>query len=348
MNKRLSYRIDRSYRWNYDHAPSAVPTTPVPWPGDWQCCGWPLTAPLAVAAGPLLNGAWLRYYAQMGFDLLTYKTVRSRAWPSYPLPNLQPVDCEPICDASSYLRATPQMQGSWAVSFGMPSADPKRWQTDIGDTRAQLLSHQALAVSVVATPEPEWSLAQLADDYAMCAGQAVANGADMIELNLSCPNVKSCDGQLYRQPDATHQVARRVRECVGTTPLLLKIGHVGDETQAAQLVDAVAGVADALVMVNCLAAQVTCDAGPLFDGQRRGIAGVAIHDAAVRQVEQFRILIGRAGSNLQLIGCGGARDVTSVQRFLNAGANCVQMATAVMLQPDIALRMRQQAATRRK
>ena len=47
-------------------------------PGQWQFCGLPVNSPLGVAAGPLLNGRWCLYYASLGFDVLTYKTVRSR------------------------------------------------------------------------------------------------------------------------------------------------------------------------------------------------------------------------------------------------------------------------------
>ena len=40
--------------------------------------GHSLFAPIGVAAGPLLNGAWCLHYASLGFDLLTYKTVRTQ------------------------------------------------------------------------------------------------------------------------------------------------------------------------------------------------------------------------------------------------------------------------------
>ena len=97
-------------------------------------------------------------------------------------------------------------------------------------------------------------------------------------------------------------------------------------------------------MVNCIAARVRDGTQLLFDGQPRGIAGVAIHEAAVRQVAKFRRHCERSARSLQLIGCGGANDRSAVQRFLDAGADCVQLATAIMVNPGIALQMRQQAA----
>src|SRR5262245_3560124 len=85
------YDICQTYDWNYEHAPEA---THVPVPdvgGEWTFCGLPVASPLGIAAGPLLNSRWLLYYASLGFDVLTYKTVRSGHRECYPLPNLQPV-----------------------------------------------------------------------------------------------------------------------------------------------------------------------------------------------------------------------------------------------------------------
>src|SRR5687768_10572930 len=91
-------RYDRgqTYAWNYSHAPDPIDVPLAPVHGDWRFCGLPVGSPLGVPAGPLLNGRWCLYYASLGFDVLTYKTVRSRERACYPLPNLQPVACEQL------------------------------------------------------------------------------------------------------------------------------------------------------------------------------------------------------------------------------------------------------------
>ena len=91
------YAPNRSSDWNYEHAPDEQAfegrrPLDAPVPGrDWDFCGLPVSSPLGMPAGPLLNGRWVLRYAHAGFDVLTYKTVRSRARECYPLPNLQPV-----------------------------------------------------------------------------------------------------------------------------------------------------------------------------------------------------------------------------------------------------------------
>ena len=85
------YDIARSYDWNYENVP-APPEIEVPAvPGEWHFCGLPVASPLGIPAGPLLNSKWILYYARLGFDVLTYKTVRSSYRGCYEPPNLLPV-----------------------------------------------------------------------------------------------------------------------------------------------------------------------------------------------------------------------------------------------------------------
>ena len=95
------YVPTKSYRWNYEHPPQPVEVDIPSLAGDWRFVGLPVESPLGIAAGPLLNGRWCLYYASLGFDVLTYKTVRSSARASYPLPNLLPVDCGPLTGRES-------------------------------------------------------------------------------------------------------------------------------------------------------------------------------------------------------------------------------------------------------
>jgi len=225
----------------------------------------------------------------------------------------------------------------------MPSQDPVTWQDDIRRTRSLLNPEKKLSVSVVGSIQEDWTLDQLADDYAHCAQLAAAAGADAIETNFSCPNVSTCDGQLFQNLSDAEQVARRVREAIGTTPLLIKVGHIPNSTEVHRLVEALVPYADALVMTNSIAATVIgTDGQQLFDGQPRGICGSAIRDASVRQVEHAANYVAENNLKLEIIGVGGISTVDHVKQYLDAGASTVQLATAVMTTPDIGLRIREQ------
>lgn len=351
------YDWRQSYQWNYDHAPSAPVVAPSelgvapiardidepPLKGHWDFCGRSVSSPLGIAAGPLLNGRWCLYYAALGFDVVTYKTVRSTSRESYALPNLQPVHCGPLVGGETNVTAADVMDGSWAVSFGMPSQAIETWRADIAATRRSLPAHKLLNVSVVGTMRPGWSLEQLADDYAACAHEAAQAGADSIEFNLSCPNVNTCDGQLYQRPSDAAVVAQRVRQAVGSRPLLAKIGHFRDCRDVGPLLESLASHIDAVVATNCISATVVEPEGrPCFNGEPRGIAGDAILDASVRQIEAIANTIVRRGLRMRAIGVGGISTAADVHRYLNAGAEAVQLATAAMLNPGVGLRIREE------
>ena len=214
------YDLQQDYQWNYDHAPGPVESDVADIPGDWAFCGLPVDSPLGMPAGPLLNGNWILYYAALGFDVLTYKTVRSVARGCYELPNLQPVLTGMLRGDEVEVPASDEMVGSWAVSFGMPSQQPDSWRGDVERTRGALPAEKLLNVSVVATIQDGWTIEDTAADYARCAGWAVQAGADCVETNFSCPNVSTPDGQLSQVPADAAAVAARVREQIGRVPLI--------------------------------------------------------------------------------------------------------------------------------
>ena len=336
------YDPTRSYAWNYANAPDAIPRVEPQVAGAWDFCGLKVASPLGVSAGPLLNGQWCLYYASLGFDVVTYKTVRSRLRDCYALPNLQPVRCGQITDAPPYLVAADKMQGSWAVSYGMPSADPNQWRRDIEWTREQLPAGKLLSVSVVGSYQDGWSLGDLADDYALCAQWAVESGADCVETNFSCPNVSTCDGQLYQSAEQSRTVASAVRGVIGKTPYIIKIGHLPRDESLDVLLDAVGDLADALAMTNSIATKVMRGDEFLFDGQQRGICGTAIRDESIRQIERFARRITLRNLPTKLIGVGGISTAEDVQRYLAAGAHACHLATSLMMNPAVGLEIREQ------
>jgi dihydroorotate dehydrogenase len=345
MPSRSAYDPTKSYDWNYANAPDAADLDVPPMPGRWTFCGLQVASPLGVAAGPLLNGRWLLYYASLGFDVLTYKTVRSASRDCYPLPNLTPVAADRLAGSESELAAAAEMHGSWAVSFGMPSRAPEAWRADVADARRALPSGKRLVVSVVGTVQQGWGIDDLAADYALCARWAVESGADAVETNFSCPNVATCDGQLYQVPKDAAVVARTVREAIGRVPLVVKVGRLADQAGARELIRAVAPYATGLSMTNSIATRVRGADGQLFfDGQVRGICGAAIRDASIEQTALFSRLIRELGLSLEVIGVGGASTWADVQAYLDSGASSVHLATAAMVDPLVAITIKKAAS----
>ena len=144
----ITYRRDRSYLWNYEHGPSfrgrlpRVPEAPLK-----DFLGFRVRSRIGIAAGILLNSRWIERYARLGFDILTYKTVRSARRPCYPLPNWLHVEPPPgtrsIADGDPILRVRKgkppdHRTATSAVCFGMPSMAPEVWRADVRTARKAL------------------------------------------------------------------------------------------------------------------------------------------------------------------------------------------------------------------
>ncbi|MBL8177512.1 MAG: hypothetical protein JNK48_22740 [Bryobacterales bacterium] len=340
------YDIRQTYDWNYLHAPASPPAVAVaPCPGQWRFCGIPVASPLGVPAGPLLNSRWILHYAALGFDVLTYKTVRSAYRACYDLPNLLPVERGELREEGHTLHAASGSgeYDSWAISFGMPSRDPVEWRADIGRARQGLHSAQALVVSVVASPQPGWTLQDVANDFAVCARQAADAGAQVVEANLSCPNVCTQEADLFLSPEAARLVASTVRAAMPDLPLALKVGLFPGRTCMEDVVAAVAPFADAICATNSITAKVAGEDGLLFGGLRRGIGGRAIAARCLEETALLRRVLDAQGSPMDLISVGGVATAQDVRDRLHAGATHVQIATAAMIDPMVAIRIREES-----
>ncbi|MEM8733416.1 MAG: hypothetical protein AAGG44_04300 [Planctomycetota bacterium] len=340
----MRYDPEQSYDWNFElgmglgknQLEAATPLAGA----DWRFCGLPVASPLGIAAGPLLNGGWVLHYANQGFDILTYKTVRSRSRACFAEPNLVPI-VETEIAPGAHTSASKSMAGSWGISFGMPSREPDFWRRDIEDIRPKLGDGRLLVVSVVASPEPDWTLEQVADDYAQCACWAADAGADVIELNLSCPNVASQDGQLFRQPDKVSQILQRVFAFGCELPKVIKIGHLESESLIADLVQVCATHQTAISMTNCLASTIEDENKEmLWGGESRGIGGEAIRKESIAQIRRFANAIRQQDVSTQLVGIGGISTAEHVDDYLAAGANSVQLATSAMRSEDLGHRLK--------
>jgi len=336
------YDISQSYDWNYDQAPAAAPDVEVPpCAGEWSLCGLPLNSPLGIPAGPLLNSRWIAYYAALGFDVLTYKTVRSAYRASYAPPNLLPVGGAALADEGGSVRETQGAYDSWAISFGMPSKDPAVWREDIGLARRALGPGQVLVVSVVASPQQGWTVADVAADFAQCARWAADAGAQIVEPNFSCPNVCTAEADIFLDPAASGVIAQAVREAVPELPISLKVGLFPSAASMQAIVDAVKPYVNAIAATNSITAKVRSAAGePLFGDLRRGIGGAIITERCLAETRLLAGMVQDAG--LELISVGGVCSTADVRARLAAGAKNVQIATAAMIEPDLALRIRRE------
>ncbi len=337
----FAYDIAATYKENFEQGPRLDEPPPVPRPAQKEFLGQKVNSRLGIAAGLLPNAKWISAYAARGWDLLTYKTVRSVERACYPVPNWVFVDADagegPVYATDSFPDDPAQI--SSAVCFGMPSMEPSFWREDIARAKSSLSEGQQLIVSVVASPESGWSAAQVADDYAQCAAWVAEAGADVVEANYSCPNVCSAEGQVYMDVDLAEAVTKAVRSAIGEVRLLLKIGVFPDTDLQRSFLKTVADAADGITLVNGISREVLhADERPVFGENyvKAGVLGRIIHEPCVTALSEARTAIEEENLDLALAAVGGVSSVADYQDFIEAGADAVLCGSSPMYLPDLA------------
>lgn len=161
------------------------------------------------------------------------------------------------------------------------------------------------------------------EDYVDAVEKLADQPVDMLEINISCPNVKEGGIAFGQNPDSAMEITQAVKK-VAAQPVIMKLSpNVTDITEMAKAVEA--GGADAVSLINTIT-------GMKIDINRRtfavanktgGLSGPAIKPVAVRMVYQVANAI-----KLPIIGMGGIANADDALEFIMAGATAVSVGTA--------------------
>jgi dihydroorotate dehydrogenase len=311
-----------------------------------QLFGHRINSSLGIAAGPLLNSKWVEGYARLGFDVLTYSTVRSTFRPAHSLPNIRHVDSR---DNLAIATRRPHVNGNTTIAFstGMPSMEPDVWRKDIRRAKEHIGAGQILVVSVAGTPDPAADLEALIADYARCAAWATEAGADVIEVNLACPNLFADQQQVYDNIPLSAQILYRVRTAV-KIPVVTKLGMFRSPRLLHETATKLAAWTHGFVLVHGAPRRVVDESGnAAFDGEGRDVAYVVGADTfatASRQVEEMLAWRKAGAWDRAILAVGGITTVERAHHLLREGANVALVATAALFDPLFATRFRQARA----
>ena len=169
------------------------------------------------------------------------------------------------------------------------------------------------------------------DEYVQGARLLDVPGVDMIELNISCPNVKAGNMAFGLDPEAAATVIRHVRRAVLHKPLMVKLTPDAPDLNAVARSCAAAG-ADAISLVNTFKS-VAIDIQkrkPVFDNTSAGLSGPAIRPIALRMVWELYNAV-----KIPIVGMGGIACAADALEFLLAGALAVQVGSATFASPSL-------------
>lgn len=348
------YDIEKSYLENLEEGPffeGEIPERELPAESEWiDFLGFQVASPIGVPAGPLLNSRWVAFAAEMGFDIVTYKTIRSKPQVAHPLPNMIYVDTKGVLTPDRYQETLtqaifpPKNMSMLAAtnSFGIPSRDSTYLIEDIECANNSLSPGQVMIVSVVGTPRPE---EDFFEDFVAATRIALAGGARIIEADLSCPNVSSCEGSLFTNPDAIYEISRRMKQVMGTVPLVIKVGVIEEKEILRQvMLSAAKGGVQAICGINTVSMKVVKGDGTPALGEKRlraGVCGGPIHSAALDFIQKAHQVNREERLDMTIMGTGGVTTHEQFEQFFNAGADIAMSAVGMLWDPYLAARYHQ-------
>jgi dihydroorotate dehydrogenase (NAD+) catalytic subunit len=353
----IFYDPAKSFDENFDHGPWLQPYTyhkPTAKPA-YTLLGQPVHLPFGIpSCSVLTNSAFVGAAFDRGFDVLTYKTQRSAAFPVNPFPNIIPIAVDGPVSLETATKGLTLADGwgddpkrySITNSFGNGTYGPDSWVPDLKKAVGMAHPGQLLIASVVGTIQQGFSEQDYWADFAKTAEMAKSTGVHAIELNLSCPNVAG-EGVVCYTREADKEICRLAKQAIGDTPLLAKFGYFAENQQ--ELLEAI--VADIAPYVQAIAAINTIpaairnkDGTPALPGEGRlvsGLSGVAIKWAGLDMVKRLAALRQRKGYDYEIIGIGGVMTPQDYQEYRDAGADAVQSAAGTLWNPKLAAEIKE-------
>lgn len=168
------------------------------------------------------------------------------------------------------------------------------------------------------------------ESYVEACRIANQTAVPMIELNISCPNVKSGGMAWGTDPKSAFECVKAVRAVV-TKPLMVKLSPNAPDIRSVAMACVEAG-ADALSLINTIqAVAIDIEKGkPFFNNVRAGLCGPAVRPIALRMVYDVVQEMNKlpAQKRVPVVGLGGIATWSDAVEFIMAGAHAVQIGTA--------------------
>lgn len=155
---------------------------------------------------------------------------------------------------------------------------------------------------------------------------------DIIELNISCPNVK-CGGMAFGiKSDVAYDIVKRVRRYT-KKPMMVKLSPNAEDIVHMAYKCVEAG-ADSISLVNTFKGMAIDikKRKPVFDNVTAGVSGPCIKPMALRMVYEVSKAV-----DVPVVGMGGISSAEDAIEFIMAGARAIQVGTANFIKPDICL-----------
>lgn len=311
---------------------------------QYDYLGHKVFLPFGIPAGPLLNSKYVKAAFEKGFDICVYKTVRSDFYQVHPFPNILSVNVEGDLTMEKLqkpLSCDTNFQPPLAItnSFNIPSKKKEVWQEDMKKAISYAGKGQVMVGSFVGTVRQNQTPKEFIEDWATVAKLVVETGAKIVEADISCPN-NGAEGLVCYNLETTKQICKSVRNVIGNTPFVLKVGYYEDARQLEKLAAIANEYAESISAINTLPGIfVDKDGKQALPGKMRvkgGLCGAPIKWAGLEMVRKIKEIKERNNYKFSIDGVGGVTIPEDYDEYRKSGADAVFSATGAMWNPYLA------------
>ncbi len=303
----------------------------------------PVYSPFGIAAGPLPRAKFIASALDRGFDIVTFKTVRSHQYPCHDHPNVYPLDASDIDLMSSRsikVKNDFEPPLSIANSFGIPSFEPEVWQQEIKESLRLIGKGQVLLIAFQGTIPAAGGHSAFINDHIEGIGKLMDVGAKIIELNLSCPN-EGHSNLLCFDLKTTSQIVHEIMRNYPKLKLITKISYISDDKYLHDFIRRIGPIVVGITAINTVPQNIVDMNGKqAFSGGdsrlQAGVSGAAIKPLAIDMVKRLKKHRDEFGYDFKIIGVGGVMNAQDFHDHRAAGADFVMGLTGVMWNPNLA------------
>jgi len=339
--------LSKSFEENVNHGPffdGDIPSRIIPPKELWRSfLDYNVVSCIGVPACSITKRDHIILLSRLGYDILTYKTIRTHEKVAHPTPTLCRINCKhqltyadvdmPVCACKD--DESQGMDVAAACSIGNPSFGPEQTQQDISFVRTSLLEGQVLIVSIYGEGSTEQEIIK---DYTRAAKLAVEAGAQVIELNLSCPNIIG-GTFLYLDSSMVAKLVAAVVSNIGTIPVLIKVGIFENQQilHDVLIAGANSGMRGVTAINTVRMKIINEDGSPTFDKRiYGGVSGNPIRNLALQTIRDIQIINTEEKLGLTLLGTGGVVLPEHFDDFFAAGADVALSGTGTIWNPYLA------------
>lgn len=326
---------------------------PLPKEKKYKFLGHRLITPIAIAAGPASKKIWTDFYFKMGYGLVFEKTRRTVPRRSNQIPNIVVVRTEQPITRNNLNKkligtlsdAEWEKYKSMTNSFGNPSPAVATWSEELTRQRKGANDGQILGCSVTATiVNPKATMEEVAADLLIAATAAAISGAQAVEFNLACPNVteNKQEGDMFQDAKLVSYILSEFKRRFPNLPTGIKFGLYKSKALMKKILIAAGDNLDYFSGINTVGMTVVAkDGSDILPGRRvSGVAGRADQTLALEAIRWSDEIRKEEGLKYEILGGGGIVEVEDVDRYLNAGADMVQVAAVALADPLFAYKYR--------